>query len=125
MPPKNKRLLASWLAGLPFFNRARGLWELNQRDYNLPLSKAQKLYLGTYLVLSDYSNGNFPPVFPDRQKAYDAEIKYEYSVPGVRPDEMDNYWMRKPYYYNEFGRQYVSDYLVLMECFKKLGIHPP
>jgi 2-polyprenyl-3-methyl-5-hydroxy-6-metoxy-1,4-benzoquinol methylase len=110
---------------LPVFNKARELWELNQRDYHLPLSKIQKLYLGTYLILSDYSKGKFPPAFPDRQKAYEAEIKYIYSIPGVKPEDMTDYWMRKPFYGDPSGRQYFSDYLQMTGYFQKLGIQPP
>ncbi len=55
------------LAESPLLARGKALWEKNQQDPNLPLSRLDNLRVGARLILKDYSQGLFPPTFTDRQ----------------------------------------------------------
>jgi hypothetical protein len=50
------------------------LSEANTKDWNLPLSKRQKLEAGMYIILHDFSTGRFPPQFNNRDAAYKADM---------------------------------------------------
>src|SRR5512142_1033407 len=54
--PLARNLASSWL-----FRRARSLWQRNQHDVLMPLSRLDKLLVGTYLILRDLGEGRFPP----------------------------------------------------------------
>lgn len=120
-----KQSLARGLADSPVFNKARTLWELNQHDMNLHLSKFDKLLVGLHLILRDYSQGDFPPTFQDRQLAYDAEIAYKYSLPGIDVTDMTDTLMRKPFWYGSALKSYLSGFMNMVEAFEQIGLHPP
>jgi 2-polyprenyl-3-methyl-5-hydroxy-6-metoxy-1,4-benzoquinol methylase len=103
----------------------RHLWERNQADFMLPLSKSQKLMTGLYLILHDYAQGAFPPTFDDQQKVYDAEIAYSHSLPGVESQAFFDGAMRKPFWSWRFVNHYLTSFLELTRAFNDLGIRPP
>ena len=100
------------------------LWEKNQKNWGLPLSKLDKLLLGIYLILNDYSEGTFPPTFTDQQKAYEAEINSLFSLPGVSFSEAVDADMRKPFWFGN-NKQYLQNFIELVSSFEKLNISPP
>ena len=114
---------AQQLSNYPVFNRARTLWEENQKNYWLPLNKLEKLYLGVYIILQDYSQGLFPPTFEDQQAAYEGEINFFYSLPGINPSVALETDMRKPFWFR--GYKYINYFLKLCKTFEKCGISPP
>lgn len=119
------RKTAHLLSQAPWFRTTARLWETNQRDWNLPLSKWQKLMVGTYLVLQDYANGVFPPIFDDREEAYRAEIEYFRSQPGVEEEVALENNLRKPFWSNRALSRYFRDFADICRFFDQCAIHPP
>ena len=113
------------LAYSPVLKSGRNLWERNQSDWNLPLSKFQKLMVGGHLILKDYADGIFPPTFTDQQKAYDAEIAYRESLPGRALADVRDLEMRKPFWYGSAVKTYMAHFRNLAMAFEKLGVQPP
>lgn len=125
MSSRKTQQLARMLACLPVFNQARKLWALNQRDFHLPLSKFDKLLVGIYLILWDYSQGHFPSTFKDQQKAYEAEIAYDYSLPGCDITGVISGLMRKPFYFgSRLLKNYLTSFLELVEAFEQVSLQP-
>ena len=81
--------------------------------------------VGLYLILNDYSEGRFPPRFKDQQKAYDAEIEYICSQPGISIAEMADAEMRKPFWSVPAVRRYLNNFLELVGVFEALGLQSP
>ncbi len=101
------------------------VWERNRSDWHLPLSRAEKLRSGAYLILRDYADGQFPPSFPDREAAHQAEIRVRSTVPGL--DERDFVFvsMTKPFWWGDGQRRYLRAYLQLCELLARCGLEPP
>lgn len=114
------RLAESWL-----LRSGKTLWLANEKNWNLPLSKFQKLSCGLYIILKDYAIGKFPPQFLDQQKAYEAEIEYQYALPGTNIEEIKDANMRKPFWFGAPVQDYLSSFLSLLKSFERLGIRPP
>jgi len=51
--------IARKLAHSALLRKGQELWELNQNDWNLALSRTENLITVAYLVLDDYSKGRF------------------------------------------------------------------
>lgn len=119
------RKLAGWLARSPLLRRGEGLFARNSQDWNLPLSRLDKLQAGGWLILHDYAQGRFPPTFQDQQAAYRAEKAYRSVLPGVSQREIQTIAMTKPFWFGRGGRTYVQDFLKLAECFEQVGVAPP
>jgi 2-polyprenyl-3-methyl-5-hydroxy-6-metoxy-1,4-benzoquinol methylase len=119
------RKIANALAFSPLFAHARAVWECNRVDWNLPLSKFEKISVGTHLILRDYADGVFPPAFPDRRSAYDAEINMKFSLPGYDSKDVTDDSMRKPFQYGPLLKRAMSNFMGLVECLQRLGIRPP
>ncbi|MFN3408256.1 MAG: class I SAM-dependent methyltransferase [Limisphaerales bacterium] len=117
--------LAAALARSPLFRRGAELYARNARDWNLPLSKLDKLQTGGWLILHDYARGLFPPTFHDQQAAYRAEKAYRSALPGVSEAEIQSVALTKPFWFGRGGRTYLRDFLLLAECFEQVGIAPP
>jgi 2-polyprenyl-3-methyl-5-hydroxy-6-metoxy-1,4-benzoquinol methylase len=120
-----KQHLALWLSEARIFDRAHILWEQNQRDWHLPLSKLDKLLVGSRLILHDYARGEFPPSFQDQQQAYEAEIAYKYSLPGLDVREVTDGLMRKPFWFGPSLKSYLMSFIDLASALERVGIHPP
>src|SRR5215471_3534953 len=95
------RSSAELLAESPLFREGKHLWSQNQKNWELPLSKKAKLATGLYIILKDYAAGKFPPTFPDQQKAYEAEIEFEYRLPGFTGEQVKDANLRKPFWYGK------------------------
>ena len=119
------QVAARTLALSPLFNRAQNLWERNRQNVNMPLSKFDKLLVGTYLILRDFSQGQFPPSFDDQQKAYEAEIGFRYSLPGVDAAAVTNAMLRKPFWYGRQFKAYMTGFMNLVGTFEQVGVEPP
>jgi 2-polyprenyl-3-methyl-5-hydroxy-6-metoxy-1,4-benzoquinol methylase len=105
--------------------RGKDVWQRNQLDWYLPLSRLDKLLCGMYLIINDYAYDKFPPTFQDQQKAYDAEINYMFTLPGVSREDAIDSQMRKPFWYGRDGRDFLNDFIKLMNVFEIVGIKPP
>lgn len=117
--------LARILANSPVFHRAQSLWQLNQQDWNLPLSKLDKLLVGVHLILQDYAQGQFPPTYQDQQAAYDAEINYKFSLPGCAAAEVTESLLRKPFWFGKSTKTYLTHFITLVDALERVGLQPP
>lgn len=120
---KNNQKVANYLSDSFIFSRAEYLWQENQKNFWLPLKKWEKLYLGIYLILKDYAEGLFPPQFKDQQAAYDGEINYFNSLPGVDPNVALETDIRKPFWFGNC--KYINYFLQLCQILEKCKIYPP
>lgn len=117
------RRLARGLAASAAFRRAEELEAANRQNFWLPLSKAQKLYLGGYMILRDYARGTFPPRYPDRQQAYENEKNYFANLAGTDLEANLEADLRKPYFFDEL--QYLRHFLMLCKALARCGVRPP
>ncbi len=117
--------LAGWLAESPFFRRGQKLFQANVQDWNMRLSKFEKLQSGAYLILNDYARGTFPPAFSDRQKAYQAEIDYHHSLPGMTSKDVAEACMQKPFWFGKDVKRLLAEFCQVCECLQHCGIAPP
>jgi len=116
--------IASALAESPLLRSGQEIWLKNTGNWNLPLSKFQKLAAGAYIILRDYADGRFPPTFEDQQKAYDAEVDYRNSLPGLSPEQVRMYDMQKPFWYGPKTRYYFRQFIDVTEAFLRCGVKP-
>src|SRR5438105_14770553 len=119
------RKIAGALSRSPLMSVGRKLWEKNERDYFLPLSKPQKVATGVYIILHDYALGTFPPTFSDQQEAYDGEIGLRFSTPGSTAEEFSERDLRKPFWFGRYASDYLTQFAQIVRAFERLGIHPP
>jgi SAM-dependent methyltransferase len=121
--PGLSRKLAGALANSFLFAKARDLWEKNSKNWTYPLTKAQKLFTGSYLILADYATGQFPPKFTDREKAYAGEINYNDNLPGIPAGTPVD--AKKPFTNSHWVRVYMPRYIHLLNVLDKYNIAPP
>ncbi|WP_009632514.1 class I SAM-dependent methyltransferase [Synechocystis sp. PCC 7509] len=121
----NSQQLAKTLSSSVFLSRGRSLWELNQQNWELPLTKIEKLLVGMYVILEDYSQGKFPPRFDDQKLAHDAEIAYRFSLPGLTEFDVADSEIRKPFWFGSATGKYLTDFINLVFVLEKLQISPP
>lgn len=119
------RKLAGLLAASPLFASARCLWHENRQNWNLPLSRLQKLSVGSYLVLQDYHDGLFPPRDRSRAEVYAGELDYHDVLPGMSPADVATGELRKPWWFGAPARKYLGDLRRLIGAFERRGIAPP
>jgi 2-polyprenyl-3-methyl-5-hydroxy-6-metoxy-1,4-benzoquinol methylase len=119
------RTLARKFARSTFFSRGRRLFEQNRHKWNLPLSKFDKLLVGTYLILEDYSQGLFPPKFEDQAAAYAAEAAYRNGQPGVSFESMRTGELRKPFWFGPAMANYLTGFIQLTCLLEQLKLSPP
>lgn len=117
------RSLAKMLAGFPILRRGKNLWEQNQQNFNLPLSRAEKVLVGTHVILTHYADGRFPPSFADQQKVYETE-RGTWERPGQDEDVAREMNRRKPFWYHKHGADCLRHFALLIESMQKLGIAP-
>lgn len=118
------KTFSRWLANSPPLRRGRALLEKNQANWNLPMSKLEKLQVGVYLILSDFAEGKFPPAFEDQRSTYDGEIHFRRST-GVDPVTLSEWELRKPYWFGSAARHYLHGLTTILHEFERLGIAPP
>lgn len=117
--------LAGKLAQSVFFSRGRRLFEQNCRDWNMPLSKFDKLLAGTYLILEHYSKGLFPPKFEDQAAAYAAEAAFRSGIPGLDFEAMRKVELRKPFWAGRSTEDYLNRFIQLTCLLERLKLYPP
>jgi SAM-dependent methyltransferase len=118
------RRLAAALARSALFSRARRLTEKNRADWNLSLGKADNLLICSYLILSDYAAGLFPPAQLDQATAYENEIQYGHSLGGISKDEFQAKEMRKPFWDANAADKYLNGFARLLRLVESLGVAP-
>ena len=127
--PKSSNGLLRFLAGLtarsPLMRPGRELWEKNQKDRNLPLSRGEKLWSGGYLILRDFADGNFPPVFLDERQTHVNEINYRINVPGAPEGEVARAEMLKPFWIGLGLDNCFRSFLKLVGALELAGLQPP
>ncbi|MGD1089270.1 MAG: class I SAM-dependent methyltransferase [Verrucomicrobiota bacterium] len=119
------RTLAGRLAQSLFLSRGKRLFEQNSRNWELPLSKFDKLFIGCYVILEDYSRGLFPPKFEDQAKAYAGEIAYRTGLPGLNLEAIRQTELRKPFWFGHAVVKYLGQFIQLMQLLDQLKLPPP
>lgn len=118
------RRIAGALAGSALFSRARRLAEKNRADWNLPLSKPDNVLICSYLILSDYAAGLFPPAHLDQAAAYKNEMQYGQALGGISPEEFRAKEMRKPFWDANAAEKYLHGFVRVLRLFESLGVAP-
>jgi len=118
-----KRMAAA-LAGSPLLSRARKLTEKNREDWNLAVSRTDNLLICSYLILSDYAAGLFPPSYSDRAAAYENERQYGHGLGGVSWEEFQAKEMRKPFWDANAANKYLNGFVRLLRLIESLGVAP-
>lgn len=119
------RRLAGACAGTFPLRRGRTLWEKNSKDWNYPLSKWDKLICGGYIIASDYAAGTFPPKFEDQALAYQNEIEYHASIPGLDLAQMQRSQITKPFWGAHSCKRFLRDFNRLFQILETHGVKPP
>jgi SAM-dependent methyltransferase len=116
------RRVAAALAGSPLLSRARRLTEKNRADWDLPLSGADNLLICSYLILSDYAAGLFPPAYSDQATAYENEMQYGHALGGISTEEFQSKEMRKPFWDANAADKYLNGFVRLLRLAESLGV---
>jgi ubiquinone/menaquinone biosynthesis C-methylase UbiE len=121
------RTIARILAHSFIFGHARHLLERNKRDWNYPFSKWQKLLIGFYMILHDYSEGMFPPQRKEEKETFEAEIACYNSVKTMckTPDKLLLGEMAKPFWIGSGCVMYLGDYIQIQSSLHERDIKPP
>lgn len=106
----------------PLFAGAREKWEMNQRAYDLPLSRWEKVFVGLYVILADTARGVFPPTFADQAETFERERGQFESRSGVELAESAAWIRRTPFWTGREGIPYLGNYLVLMDELSRCGL---
>ena len=104
--------------------RGKKLWEDNQKDWLLPLTKYEKLLVGSYIILLHYSEGKFPPTYKNQEETYGNELSFRSSLPGFTQKQVICREMRKPFWFGKICRNYMTDFSFLCKLLEKLHIEP-
>jgi len=118
------RRVSGCVARSPFFARGRKIWEENSKDYRLPMTRWEKLICGLYIILKDYSTGEFPPRHEDIEETHLAEIAYHTTRPGVDEEKAFEANMRKPFWAGSYGAQFFRKFADLAEFIQRACIKP-
>lgn len=117
--------LAGRLAHSRLLKHGAMLWHRNETEWNLPLTKFQKLITGIYIILHDYHAGLFPPRHDDMAKVYAGEINYRLVLPGLSKEQIREGAMRKPFWFGPLMKRYITSFLDVTTAFSKNGVVPP
>jgi 2-polyprenyl-3-methyl-5-hydroxy-6-metoxy-1,4-benzoquinol methylase len=118
------RKTAGAFADSLLFAIAREIYSRNERDWDLPMSRLTKAYVGGYLILRDFGAGKFPPVFENMQSAYQGEIDYHARLPGLAEIESRRRDMCKPFGPHFRTREYLSHLAMVLELLDDLATRP-
>jgi 2-polyprenyl-3-methyl-5-hydroxy-6-metoxy-1,4-benzoquinol methylase len=121
-PINSIQKLAGLLSRSILFSRGRRLYEQNSQRYNLPLSRFDKLWSGSFLILRDYSVGHFPPTFEDQQAAYQAERDFNESLPGIDLKDVQEGHARKPFWGSAQFAKYSKDFSRLLRVLEQIQV---
>jgi 2-polyprenyl-3-methyl-5-hydroxy-6-metoxy-1,4-benzoquinol methylase len=119
--------LARCLAGSWLLAPARRLYARNRANWNLALTKWQKVQVGTYMLLADYARGRFPPPPIDEQTAFAAEKDFAATLTrrGMKTSDTQEALLRKPFWQGSACAHYLRDFGRLQACLHQLGVAPP
>jgi SAM-dependent methyltransferase len=119
--------VARHLAKSALFSGARKLLEQNLQNWNYPLTKREKLWVGCYMILRDYGDGIFPPHFDNEQATFMAEQECYNTLQslGKTPDELRIGAMRKPFWHGPGCAKYLQDYIGIQTALYSCGVCPP
>jgi 2-polyprenyl-3-methyl-5-hydroxy-6-metoxy-1,4-benzoquinol methylase len=123
--PGLSRRIAGVCSSSVLFSRGRSLWEKNSKDWNYPLSKWDKLACGGYLIASDFAAGKFPPKFEDQALAYQNEIDYHASLPGLDLAQVQRSQITKPFWNAHSCGRFLRDFNRLFHILESHGVKPP
>ena len=117
--------LAKQISKSFLFRRARKLHDQNLKDWNLPLTKWQKLIVGSYMILRDYAEGIFPPKFEDEQATFNGENSFYDTLQTLGKTEEELYVgaMQKPFWHG--SRMDLLNYVDMQSFFQQCGVNPP
>lgn len=116
--------MAAKLAESRWLRKGKRLWDENTRNWDLPLSKGEKIQVGAYIILKDYGSGLFPPHFEDQQAAYDAEVQSRH-MPGRSEEGAIKATMVKPFWNAPSISYYLTHYIETVRILAACGIRPP
>jgi len=119
------RKIARYLAESPLCRRARELHSCNLQDWNYPLSRGQKLQVGVYMILKDFSEGIFPPRFDDEQSTFAAENAFYDTLQtlGKTEEELFVGALQKPFWHG--SSLDLKNYAEMQAFFHRCGVNPP
>jgi 2-polyprenyl-3-methyl-5-hydroxy-6-metoxy-1,4-benzoquinol methylase len=117
--------MAARFASSFLMSRGRALWAKNAQDWNYRLSKFDKLWCGGYLIASDFAAGTFPPKFEDQARAYQNEIDYHTSLPGVDLADLQRSQIAKPFWNADACARFLGDFNRLFKIMESHGVTPP
>ena len=117
--------IAKMLAESLLFGHARRLHGQNLKDWNYPLTKWQKLLVGSYMILRDYAEGIFPLRFEDEQTTFDGENAFYDTLQTLGKTEEELYVgaMQKPFWHG--SRMDLLNYVDIQSFFHQCGVNPP
>lgn len=98
--------------------------EKNRADWNLPVSKTDNLLICSYLIVSDYAAGLFPPPHLDRATAYEKERQYGHGLGGVSWEEFQAKEMQKPFWDAHAANKYLGGFVRLFRLVESIGVAP-
>jgi len=122
--PTVLRRVSGSVAHSPVFARGRRVWEENSKNFRRPLTRWEKLICGGYIILEDYSVGEFPPRYEDSQQTFKAEIDYRTSRAGVDEQKAFEAGMRKPFWKGEYGTSFLRKFADAADYMQSVGIQP-
>ena len=125
MPPRWLKQSARLLANSAVFRPGRQLFAENLRNWNLPLSKFDKLRMGSWLILEDYSKGVFPPQFLDQRAAYQAEKDYFFALPGMTDKQVRYNNITKPFWPGKDRGIFLNQFSTLVSRLQQIQVEPP
>jgi SAM-dependent methyltransferase len=116
--------IADLLARSRLFSRARRLAEENRKNWNLSLGRTDNLLVCSYLILSDYAAGQFPPAPREQSAIYESETQYGDGLGGISNEEFHAKEMRKPFWDANAADKYLNGFVRLLRLIESLGIRP-
>jgi hypothetical protein len=116
------RMVAGALANSFLFAKSRRLLDLNRNNVEMALSKLEKVWCGSFLILKDYSVGRFPPVYSDRLKVYQGECDYSKTIPGITSEQFSKGEIRKPFWGPDQFEVYSKHVVRLLRIFQEFGL---
>jgi SAM-dependent methyltransferase len=119
------RTIARQLARSFFLSKGKQIFEQNVQNWNLPLTKFDKLLAGIYIILEDYSRGQFPPKFEDQAKAYAAEVAYRETIPGLDLATIRRTELKKPFWFGRSTENYLKRFIRLIRLLEQINVAPP
>jgi SAM-dependent methyltransferase len=124
---EHMRTLARFVSQSRIFGGARHLLEQNMQDWNLPLSKFEKLWIGVYMILRDYADGTFPPRYENEESTFAAERSYYTTLleRGTTARELESADMQKPFWYGSTCIKYLRDFVGIQQALMRCDIRPP